>query len=130
MGYKVMLLENAELPSGMVFRYNGAAGYARDLFYSSAYEAYVCIVPDDETVAGARAKLATVSGTLISIIYDGDVNEDTLVNILDAVIALDLYLNDYTYTITDLMRFKADVTGDKTVDIEDVLWILNESLDR
>ena len=122
-GHKVMLLKNNTLPSGNVFKYDG-----KDMFWSPEYDAYVCFVPNAEDVDGAREKLTTEAGTLISISYSGDVNGSGRVQTSDADLVAYIYSNLGTPAITDLMRFEADVNGNGTVDTDDVLAILKTIL--
>lgn len=76
---------------------------------------YLAEVADTET---AKAKIARVDGTQLDVKNGGDVNTDNTVNIIDAQIVYDIFKGVYKSGFdpcTMLMRFEADVNGDKDV---------------
>ena len=99
-----------------------------ELYYSSKYNAYVCFVDDDMTSVEASNSLKEVSGkTPTSIDYSGDINGDGRVSPNDAMIINDTIHNQRKVSTPYLMIFKMDVTGDKTLSIEDVRWVINNT---
>ena len=120
-GEKVMLFRpETALADGTVFLYDGT----KELYWSSAYSAYVAFVPVTETIDGALFKITVTSGTLVSIRYDGDVTGNGELDEMDAMNTYKIYNRVEADNITDLMRFEADVNGDRAVDTMDAFAIL------
>jgi len=130
--YKVALLKlNGTAPAGCKYQYDG-----QDMFYAqpvnteAAYGtgAYVFFVAADEDLLTTLSKIEIVSGTQLTIDYDGNVNGLSGVEINDAQLVYDLYNNNANYQTnfnfaTMLMRFEADVNGDGTIGVNDIRMI-------
>lgn len=121
-GKKVAVLTTAKRASGTYT----LDGYG-DMFWSSLYDAYVCFVDDDETVDTLPWKLDENTNTVTEIDYSGDINGVGGVTPADSA-PINAVLHDIAveYEITDLMRFRFDVIGDKQVSAQDIMWILNQ----
>ena len=120
-GEKVMLYTPAAPPAaGTKFMYDGT----KELYWSSAYGAYVAFVPVSETASGALFKITVTTGTTTEISYDGDVTGNGEIDAMDAMNAYKIYNGVEDANITDMMRFRADVNGNKVVDVRDAQAIL------
>ena len=117
-----LILADALLGDGSLFTYNGNA-----MYYSEAYGAWAYLViadqkPDTNQV---RSQVKISTQTDRAIIYSGDVDGNGSVNMSDAQLIRDLYQAKYdTFdTITMMNYLRADVNGDRKVDIRDVAWV-------
>lgn len=120
-GKQVAVLTTGKLTSGTYT----LDGYGA-MFWSSKYNAYVCFVADTETEDTLPWKLSKSGNTATEIDYTGDINGVGGVTPADsAPINAVLHNINVKYDITDLMRFQFDVLGDKKVDTQDIMWILN-----
>ena len=119
---QVAILDTDKLKSGTY-----ALDVYGDMFWSEKYDAYVCFVNNNETAATLTPKLAVSQNTVTEIDYSGDINGVGGVTPADSA-PINAVLHDVTveYEISDLMRFQFDVTGDKKVTAQDIIWILNE----
>ena len=99
----------------------------KELFWSEAYSAYVCIVASAETEAGILSGMRAVSGEALTINYGGDINGDGKVSSVDAMV-VDNILHDTNKSPSDMMRFRADVNGDGKVTTADIIKILRTSV--
>lgn len=121
-GKQVAILNTTKLNEG-TYALNGYG----DMFWSEKYNGYVYFVNKDETAATLTQNLAVSQNTVTEIDYSGDINGVGGVTPADSA-PINAVLHDVTveYEISDLMRFQFDVTGDKKVTAQDIIWILNE----
>lgn len=121
-GKKIAVLNTTKLAEG-TYALNGYG----DMFWSSKYNAYVCFVDNDETDADLIEKLEVGTNSVTEISYTGDINGSGSVTPADsAAINAVLHGVNVQYTISDMMRFQFDVTGDRTVTAQDIKWVLDE----
>lgn len=86
-------------------------------FWSDKYQAYVRFVSADMTKAQLASQLKVVEGAAVEIVYDGNISGNNSVNVVDAGIINDtLTGNVDPDQVTDIMRFKMDVSNDKPSD--------------
>ena len=117
------------LPEGKSLSYDGTV-----MFYSEQYEAwaYLVIVNKGETFDKDTAKAAITIGDaeFTTLATTFDVNESGAVDINDAQLVFDMY-NDVYQNFDQATRqkfLKADVTGDRTVNVSDATAIVTEIL--
>ena len=124
-GMKIMLLSGTTDGSKFFRLDNG-----KQMYWSSKYQAYVCWVPASTTAAGMTGRISYVDGkTPLAIKYDGDLNFDSAVNSADAGIVNDALLGMRLVPTSALQLFEMDVEGDdKTIDANDVTWILKKTV--
>ena len=123
-GMKIMLLSGTTDGSKFFRLDNGT-----QMYWSSKYQAYVCWVPASTTAAGMTGRISYVDGkTPLAIKYDGDLNFDSAVNSADAGIVNDALLGARKVPTSALQLFEMDVKGNKTVDADDVTWILKKTV--
>ena len=97
-----------------------------EFYWSSKYSAYVKIVASGETAQTIAAKLKTATGAATEVEYSGDLNGNDSVTPADAGCVNYILQQQASFTPTDLQRLACDVTGDKTVSTDDVVWVLKE----
>ena len=126
-GYQVLRYTSDTLPAaGNAFFYEGDA-----LYYAGQTEdgkniflGFVADTLDSSSLAAVTED----AGVYETLDYSGDLNGNTTINSIDALIAYDLskgiYANDSTMTAK--IRFEADVNNDGKVDIEDARAIINK----
>ncbi|MBQ8233317.1 MAG: hypothetical protein IJZ34_15530 [Lachnospiraceae bacterium] len=145
-GTIMWLVENTTVVAeGKVPTYNGA-----NMFWSDAYGSdadgdnvndgaycYLVISGDsaDTVLAAAKSALsiASLSGTVVEVTYDNDVNETGKVDASDAQLVWNMYnvkYSDFTEDVTVAKFLEADVNGDKTVDTEDAAAIISAILEN
>lgn len=118
-----LILADAALANGSIFTYNGEV-----MYYCEAYGAwaYLVITDQDLTLDQVRSQLKistqtnrTISGTR------GDVDGNGKVNWNDVYLTRELYNAQHeTFDTVNMMKFlRADVNGDRKVDVRDVVWI-------
>ncbi|MDR3294400.1 MAG: dockerin type I domain-containing protein [Clostridiales Family XIII bacterium] len=129
-GYTLLKYVVPTLPAGgKGYAYNGS-----DMFYSeklSTANAHVFLyyVPDTVTDAAAKAAIAE-SAAIVSVHYDGRVNNDEIVDVFDAQIVYDLanghanYAADFT-ALGMANRLAADIDGDGEITPADARAIQN-----
>lgn len=101
-------------------------GYG-DMFWSEKYHGYVYFVDNGEDANSLTPNLAVSQNTVTEIDYSGDINGVGGVTPADSA-PINAVLHDVAveYEISDLMRFQFDVTGDKEVTAQDIMWVLNK----
>jgi hypothetical protein len=128
-GCKVMLLTlNGDPITNATYEYDGIA-----MFWSEKYDAYVLMVDEtlteQEAIAGITATVDAGGSKNIAIVYDGNIMVIGIgVNIIDAQAVYELYMGAHrtNYDVLDEMqRLKADMNGDKTIDLQDVDIIIS-----
>lgn len=120
-GYKLVTYTTAEKAA---YTYDGNTMYYSEKFSeeNTSY-VYMYLTNDAESADAAKAKITKAeTGESASINYDGDINNNNTVNIIDAQIASDLADGLYKSGFdpcTMLMRFAADINGDQNVTMGD-----------
>ena len=115
------------LAEGKVATYNGET-----MFWSTKYEAY-CYLVSGETLNAETAKsLLNVTTTdKKQVDYSGNVNKTTLIDAADAQFVANMYNGMYSAidnTTTMEMFLSADMNGDKIINTEDAVTIINQIL--
>lgn len=130
-GQSIFLITAAcgELTEGKVLAYDGNA-----MYWSEKYNAYAWLVISNKSLkevkTEASAQVKAVNGTKVEIVYDGDVNQTTRVDINDAQLVWNMYNAEYKadtdfQTVNRLKYLSADMNGDKTVSVLDATAIVN-----
>lgn len=126
---KTMFLVTATgtVDADKVLSYNGTA-----MFYSNQYNAWSFLVITDSTlsVEDAKAQITLNQGTKVELDQTYNVNEtaNDTVDINDAQLVFDMYNNEYQDIDTVGMQkfLKADVNGDKKIDVNDAAAVVAE----
>lgn len=131
-GQSIFLITAAcgELTEGKVLAYNG-----NTMYWSAKYNenngAYAWLVISDKSLkevkTEASAQVKAVNGTKVEIVYDGDVNQTTRVDINDAQLVWNMYNAQYSdFDTVNIRKFlEADMNGDKTVSVLDATAIVD-----
>jgi len=100
-----------------------------DLTWSAKYLAYIGFVSSDATAQSVADALVRASGTGNAVAYDGDVNRDGKVNVLDAL-AINAKLNDINWIsgFQEANLLEMDVNGDGVVNVTDIQIVLKKSV--
>lgn len=125
--YLVIYTGNVE--DGHVPMYDG-----QNMYWSKVYNAYVWLVissaDEKEIVETARNSITIGEGkAAASVDYSGNVDLSGHMDVDDVHLAHDVY--NARYTLVSLMMHKflnGDVNGDRKVDIQDSVWIVNRIL--
>lgn len=110
--------------------------YGKDhMYWSAKYNegsgAYAWLVISnkslEEVKTEASAQVKAVNGTKVEIVYDGDVNQTTRVDINDAQLVWNMYNAQYSdFDTVNIRKFlEADMNGDKTVSVLDATAIVD-----
>lgn len=93
---KYLVQYTGAVEDGKVVQYTSGSTVT-DLYYSEKYSAWVFLADSDlsSTLSNADFSLVTGDKTSVTIQYDGDVNKNGTINIVDAQIAYDLTNNVY-----------------------------------
>ena len=95
------------------------------MYYSSGRRAYMCVVDGPVTLEEARNAIGTVTGQVETLVVDGDANGSGVLDVNDAQMIYDMYMNVYTLDeLTQTMWLRADVNGDRSVNVQDVQYLL------
>ena len=117
-----LILADAALSNGSIFTYDGNA-----MYYSEAYGAwaYLVITDQDLDVNQVRSQVKISTQTNRVVTPTGDVDENGKVDWNDAHLIRELYNAKYdSFDIVTMMKYlRADVNGDRKVDIRDVAWV-------
>lgn len=117
-----LILADAALSNGSIFTYDGNV-----MYYSEAYGAwaYLVITDQDLDVNQVRSQVKISTQTNRMVTPTGDVDENGKVDWNDAQLIRELYNAKYDgFDIITMMKFlRADVNGDREVDIRDVAWV-------
>lgn len=109
----------------------------KQMYWSEKYNnnngAYAWLVIADGTksldalTAEAKTVIAAVDGTKAEIVYNGDVNQTTRVDINDAQLVWNMYNAQYSnFDTVNIRKFlEADMNGNKTLDTSDAAAIVN-----
>ena len=117
-----LILADATLSNGSVFTYDGNV-----MYYSESYGAwaYLVITDQDLDVNQVRSQVKISTQTNRVVTPTGDVDENGKVDWNDAQLIRELYNAKYdSFDIVTMMKYlRADVNGDRKVDIRDVAWV-------
>ena len=118
---RVWLVEaSLTVPVGKMLTYDGAP-----MLYVPARGAYMYVVDAEPTTEQARRAISTAVGQADSLTINGDANDSGLLDVNDAQLVYDMYMNVYQFNdLTQPMWLRADANGDQTIDILDVQCIL------
>lgn len=95
------------------------------MYYSSGRRAYMCVVDGPVTLEEARNAIGTVTGQVETLVVDGDANGSGVLDVNDAQMIYDMYMNVYKLDeLTQTMWLRADVNGDRSVNVQDVQYLL------
>jgi len=102
------------------------------MYYSEVYGAWSWLVITDSslTVEDAKAQITLVKADKVALAATNDVNESGKVDINDAQLVFDMYNNEYQdFSNATMLKFlKADVSGDKKIDVNDAVAIVTAIL--
>ncbi len=108
------------VPVGKMLTYDGAP-----MLYVPARGAYMYVVDAEPTTEQARRAISTAVGQANSLTINGDANDSGLLDVNDAQLVYDMYMNVYQFNdLTQPMWLRANANGDQTIDILDVQCIL------
>ena len=118
---RVWLVEaSLTVPVGKMLTYDGAP-----MLYVPARGAYMYVVDAEPTTEQARRAISTAVGQADSLTINGDANDSGLLDVNDAQLVYDMYMNVYQFNdLTQPMWLRANANGDQTIDILDVQCIL------
>ena len=118
---RVWLVEaSLTVPVGKLLTYDGAP-----MLYAPARGAYMYVVDAAVTEEDARKAISTAVGQADSLTVNGDANDSGLLDVNDAQLVYDMYMNKYQFNgLTQAMWLRADANGDRTINILDVQHIL------
>ena len=118
---RVWLVEaSLTVPVGKMLTYDGAP-----MLYVPEHSAYMYVVDTAPTTEQARRAISTAVGQANSLTINGDANDSGLLDVNDAQLVYDMYMNVYQFNaLTPVMWLRANANGDQTIDILDVQCIL------
>ena len=118
---RVWLVEaSLTVPVGKMLTYDGAP-----MLYVPARGAYMYVADTAPTTEQARRAISTAVGQADSLTINGDANNSGLLDVNDAQLVYDMYMNVYQFNdLTQPMWLRANANGDQTIDILDVQCIL------
>lgn len=125
-----LITATGEVADGKVLAYDG-----NPMYWSAKYNenngAYAWLVISNKSLkevkTEASAQVKAVNGTKVEIVYDGDVNQTTRVDINDAQLVWNMYNAQYSdFDTVNIRKFlEADMNGDKTVSVLDATAIVD-----
>jgi len=128
-GTTVWLVENkVERQANSLYTYCGT-----EMFWSETYQAYCTLVVADSKSAVTASDLGLSKGNPVSVDYNMDVNQSGKLDVNDAQLVYNLYnamYDDFTDNVTIEKVLRADVNGDKTVDVKDARAIVDDILGK
>ena len=125
-----------ELDNGRPIAYDACAnvgchfwnidGYENDYLHcnwgwggqANGFYIYSALGPDDEPIVFDSEEFIIIGIIPTSIFLEGDINEDTLVNIQDIILTVNLILSNEYNSL-------ADLNSDDSIDILDVVQLVN-----
>ena len=118
---RVWLVEaSLTVPVGKMLTYDGAP-----MLYVPERGAYMYAVDTAVTTERACKAISTAVGQADSLTVNGDANDSGLLDVNDAQLVYDMYMNMYQFNdLTQAMWLRADANGDRTINILDVQHIL------
>lgn len=120
-----------ELTESKVLAYGEKQMYWSEKYNNNGAYAWLVIADGtkslDALTAEAKTVIAAVDGTKAEIVYNGDVNQTTRVDINDAQLVWNMYNAQYSnFDTVNIRKFlEADMNGDKTVNTSDAAAIVN-----
>jgi hypothetical protein len=129
---QLAILVTDKREDGQTYQLNDST---RAFYWSEKYGGYAIFVDAAETAATLAAKLSLGEGTATEITYNGDIDGNDEVTAFDGGMVSDILHNvttpeNLSYSVSDVRRLKLDVNGDKTVSVQDILWIVEEVLGK
>ena len=117
-----LILADATLSNGSIFTYDGNVMYDCESYGAWAY---LVITDQDLDVNQVRSQVKISTQTNRVVTPTGDVDENGKVDWNDAHLIRELYNAKYdSFDIVTMMKYlRADVNGDRKVDIRDVAWV-------
>lgn len=120
-----------ELTESKVLAYGEKPMYWSEKYNNNGAYAWLVIADGtkslDALTAEAKTVIAAVDGTKAEIVYNGDVNQTTRVDINDAQLVWNMYNAQYSnFDTVNIRKFlEADMNGNKTLDTSDAAAIVN-----
>lgn len=112
----------ASLPVGRLLAYDGAP-----MVYCPERQAYLCVVDKTLTEADARGAITVATGQAATLTINGDANDSGLLDVNDGQMIYDMYMGEYgSGALTQAMWLRADVNGDRHIDVQDVQTLLRQ----
>lgn len=110
-----------------VYAYQG-----QSMFWSEQYSGYCILVIETNKPAIDASDLSIISGKPTEIDYTGDVNKSGKVDANDAQLIYDLYTAHYgDFNKVTMEKFlRADVNGDRTINVNDAAAVVNQILGK
>ncbi len=124
-----LVLNTYSLEDGMVSTLNDIP-----MFWSEKYGGYCGLMilnTTSDATAVAKSTLSVVDGTTLSVDYGMDVNKTGKVDAADAQLVYNMYntaYSDFTPTVSQEKFLRADVNGDKKLDVTDATAIVAQVL--
>lgn len=122
-----LVKNDTTVADGKVPTYDGNA-----MFWSDKYNAYCyLIVAETLSLDAAKALVGITDGTAVSVDYGMDVNKTGKVDASDAQLTYNMYNAMYagfTDNVTMVKYLRADVNGDKLINVEDAAAIISSIL--
>ena len=119
-----LVIREGTAPEGSTFTYDG-----QKMFWSEKYNAYCyLVVADTLDKEEAASKLDLISGDRRMAVYDGDVNMTGKTDASDAQLVYNMYqpaYSGFTEEVSMEKYLRADVNGDKKVDVLDAAAIIH-----
>lgn len=133
---RLIKVEGVELAQNKVYTYKLDTG-AVNMYYSTAYNAYVYLVIDDSNTANDEAYKAAAleniniaEGTATTVSQSYDVNMSNTTDVNDAQLVWNMYqakrYDGFTNDVTIEKFLRADVDTDGDVDMDDAAKIVSE----
>ena len=133
---RLIKVEGVELAQNKVYTYKLDTG-AVNMYYSTAYNAYVYLVVDDSNIANdeeykaaALDNISIAEGTATTVSQSYDVNMSGTTDVNDAQLVWNMYqakrYDGFTNDVTIEKFLRADVDTDGDVDMDDAAKIVSE----
>lgn len=101
------------------------------MYWSESYQAYVYLIISERelTTQAAAEKVSELTAVNAgNVVYTGDVNGTTVIDVNDAQLVYNIYNAEYeSFEALSMLKFlNADINGDKEVDATDAAAIVNK----
>lgn len=122
-----LVVKKCEKLTTGVYAYQG-----QPMFWSEQYSGYCILVIETNKPAIDASDLSIISGKPTEIDYTGDVNKSGKVDANDAQLIYDLYTAHYgDFNKVTMEKFlRADVNGDRTINVNDAAAVVNQILGK
>ena len=121
-GLWLITTQGAPRQTGRVYTCNGVA-----MFWSANYNAYCTLISAADLSTAQSAVLDLVTGETVDVDYtEMDVNISGTLDANDAQLVYNMYNREYTDGVSVEKYLRADVTGNKIVDVDDAVAIIAE----